>query len=199
MKIDVGCGYRGDLHYPNLGMDVFIEPFLNNACVEWIKILRENGNPIIASAEDLPFRGGICDQLQCRAVMEHLPKPFKALANFKFVVKTGGLIEITIPMITNHFKHYLLLIFIAFPFGIIEVKGLMVRMTKHYHHDGLAHVSDVKPHNLTPFFSRSEVITETYRHKLFYGWWGKLIKKYITQGREPIRDIQGTYTVRLWK
>ena len=195
IRVDVGCGYRGDLHYPNLDFELFVEPFLNNSNDEWISLLRSNGAPIMASAQDLPFRKGVLDEVQCRAVMEHLPKPQEALRDFRYVLKKGGKMLIIIPIITNHFKHYLALLFIAFPFGIIEVVGLMKRMSGHYMDAGLAHISDVKPKDVKPYFKNVKVYAHYYRHKIFYGWWGRFIKRFITQGREPMKDIQGYYTV----
>lgn len=197
MKLDVGCGYRGDIHYPNLDFDVFLEPFLNNSKPEWIKVLRDAGTPIMASAQDLPFRKGVISRLQCRAVMEHLPRPFKALADFKYVLGRGGIILIVVPIICNHYKHYFIEVFTAFPFGLIDILACMRRLTSHWHEDGLAHVSDVQPENVTPFFKRTLVKGKYYRHKWFYGLHGKFIRKFITRGREPIHDIQGYWEIYL--
>lgn len=196
LKIDVGCGYRGDLHFPNKEVDIHLEPFLKLSKKAYIDSLN---NPIIASAQNLPFRRGVFKELYCRAVMEHLPKPYKALKDCRRVLKKNGKGEFVIPIITNHYKHFFYLCIIAFPFGFIEVKGLMLRLRKHYRDEGLLHLSDVKPKHIYQFFRRHEIITLRYRHKWFYGWWGKIIKKILRLKREPIRDIQGNYTVRVWK
>jgi hypothetical protein len=198
LSIDIGCGYRGDIHYPNLDCDILLEPFLNNSNNEWVNILRENGHPIMASAEDLCFRENVFSYVQIRAVMEHIPKPLKCLYDMKYITKRNGLIKIIIPIITSHFKHYLKLLFIAFPYGIYEVFLCMKKMMSHYHDEGLAHVSDIKPNDLTQYFKKHEVIPHYYRSKVFYGWSGKIFH-IITRGKEPIHDIQGYYEIKLWK
>ena len=130
--------------------------------------------------------------------MEHLSKPYKALANFKYISKYNGKITIIVPIITNHFKHYLILMFIAFPYGIYEVLKLMKRITRHYKEDGLPHVTVIKPENITPYFRKSKVISHFYRHKWFYGYFGRIVRRF-TNGKEPIKDIQGYYEIIVWK
>lgn len=198
LSIDIGCGYRGDIHYPNLKCNILLEPFLIYSSKEWIKILRDNGNPIIADAEYVPIRKNVIFYCQCRAVMEHLKNPLRALWNMKYIIKRNGLINIIIPIMTSHFKHYLKLLFIAFPYGVYEVYLCMNRMMKHYHDEGLSHISDIKPNDLTKYFKRFKVIPHYYRSKIFYSWSGKLFHL-ITRGKEPIHDIQGYYEIRLWK
>ncbi len=151
----------------------------------------------MASAQDLPFRKNIASKQQIRAVMEHLPNPMKCLYDMKYVSKKGGEIEIVIPIITNHFKHYLKLMLIAFPYGVYEVYRCMSEMMGRYYDDGLAHVSDIKPKDIIQYFPKHEVIPEYYRSKVFYGVSGKLFR-FITRGKEPIKDIQGYYTIRVW-
>jgi len=196
VKVDIGCGYDPSLHYPKLDYDVHLELFLALAEKDFIEKLK---NPIIASAEYLPFKDNVFIDVNCRAVLEHLKQPEKALKDIRNCMIKEGRAFFTIPIIVNHFKHYLYLVFIAFPFGIKESVILTKRVRRNIKRGGLLHVSDIKPKHICKYFKKCNIKEMRYRHKWFYGKIGKIIRKYLTFGREPIKDIQGEYEVEVWK
>jgi ubiquinone/menaquinone biosynthesis C-methylase UbiE len=199
ISVDVGCGYRKDIHYPNMRCNIFLEPFLDNPKADITPYLKQHGHLIMSSAEYLPFKKDSIDKLFIRAVIEHLHDPIKALSDIHYSVKKYGYIEVIIPIITSHFKHYLVNMFIAFPFGVYDVIKCMMRMMNHYHDKGLSHISNLKPEVILSLFKMNGVIKPIYyRHKWFYGLWGQVIKKYLTNGGEPIHDIQGIYKIKIW-
>lgn len=192
LAIDVGCGYNEDLHYPNYDADIMLEPFLNNAKSEFINKLN---NPIMASAEDLPFRSKMFDYIQCRAVIEHLNNPIKALLDIKRIMKDKADAYFIIPIIVNHFKHYLILIFYAFPYGIYEAFILTRRMRRNIKKEGLQHKIDIRPEHFKDVFINCLIMESRYRHSWFHGYFGRIVKKFLTRGREPIKDVQGYYEI----
>jgi len=83
--LDIGCG-RG-LHrdaFPNLvGMDI----------APWPEV------DVTGDAHDLPFDDQEFEQVLCSEVMEHLHTPQVAVAEMARVMKPGGLLILTMPMI----------------------------------------------------------------------------------------------------
>ncbi len=192
VKIDVGCGYDLKIHYPDQDSDIHLDPYLFLSSKDFLEKLN---NPIIGSAQNLPFRNNVFDYFICRAVLEHLPKPYKAINESWRCLKNKGVGEFIIPIIVNHFKHYFYLMFISFPFGYLEIIHLIKRMRRNIKRYGLEHISNVKPKHITRFFGQYEVFEHHYRSKIFYGKTGRLLKKILRLKREPIKDIQGYYVV----
>jgi len=194
VSIDIGCGFNSQIHYPN-DADISLDINLHLADEEFLDMIK---TPLIASAEDLPFRDGVASKIWWRAVMEHLPRPIKALEDGKRVLRREGEGEVVIPIEVSHQRHYLKILFTQFPFSIPDVVACMRRMSPHLGIRGFPHASDVRPKHIAQIFPQNKVEPVYYRHKWFYGWWGRIIRR-LLGGREPVHDSQGYYRVMIWK
>ena len=193
ISIDIGCGYDNKDHSPS-GADVNLDLNLGKdpAFLYFID------NPVIASAEDLPFRLGIAYKLYLKAILEHLPYPFKALVDAHNVLRPGGVAEIELPIISSHGRGFLRILFFEFPFSILPV----YRNLKHYRDNlkvkGMAHIRDVKPGHVLSLFRCGQIEVFYGRHKWFMWFWGRWIRR-LLNNREPIRGHQGVYRMVLKK
>lgn len=76
-----------------------------------VKILREDvikvdifafaGVHVVADAEQLPFKDNICDAVVCESSLEHFEKPENAVKEFWRILKSGGLVYISVPFIVG--------------------------------------------------------------------------------------------------
>jgi len=195
MKIDIGCGYNEELHYPDLNSDVSLDYNLSLVTERFLELLN---NPIIADAQNLPFRSCIFKVAKARAILEHLEYPFKCIREIKRVLKLGGQGVFTIPIKVSHHKHYLKILITQFPFSLWDVIKCMHRMNPHLKIEGFYHKTMIREKHIIKYFNEHFVRTTYYNHKWFYGLWGSFIKKFITKGR-IIKDTQGYYEVLVWK
>jgi len=195
VSIDIACGWESGRHNPEYA-DVNLDINFSRAKKEFMDNLK---NPIIASADRIPIRDNVIDNLSANAILEHLPKPEMLLEDSRRIMRARAIGKFIIPIITSHFKYCLYLFFIAFPFSIIEIKGSLPRFYRNRNDLGFAHIRDVKPKDIIRYFGQWKITKVRYRHKWFYGWWGKLIKKFLTRGREPIKCVQGVYIVQVRK
>lgn len=193
--LDAGCGFDINYCYPNLDADVSVDINLDKSEIEFINMLR---NPVICSVEYLSFRKEVFKKIHARAILEHLNDPYRALRDFKYVMVYDAELIVTIPIIVSHFKHFLIILIIQFPFSIWRIIKEMIVMSKMIRIKGYPHLSDIKPEHFINYFRRYEIITFHHGHKWFQSVWGKVIKKF-TRGKEVLKDIQGHYEVHLWK
>ncbi len=63
--------------------------------------ISEGNNPVISDALDLPFSAGVFDSAVLFQVLEHLKNPGKGLDELHRVVKSKGLIIMTVPHISR--------------------------------------------------------------------------------------------------
>ncbi len=104
--LDVGCG-RADFHLealltrPYKGLVIGVDRD-HAALKEALSLaitcdLDRQIRYVCASAEALPFREGVFDQLFLVDVLEHLPNDQKALAEARRILRRGGWLEISTP------------------------------------------------------------------------------------------------------
>lgn len=198
VRVDIGCGYLFSLHYPSLDADIGIDMNLQLADSKFLELWKDR-NLIRGSAEQLPLRDNVSTGITERALVEHLKKPIQALKEIKRVLKYGSGSLITIPIIVSHQKDYLQKMFLQFPFAIWDVYKCMKRMYPHLKTEGFYHQADIKPEHIVRYFRMYKIKTVRYRHKWFYGVWGKVIRKMLTNGREPLKDKQGYYEILVIK
>lgn len=198
VNIDIGCGYLSHLHYPKFFYDVGLDMNLDKADKDFIEMWKNN-NLIIGDAENLPFRNEVFDEESLRAILEHLMNPIYAIFEIKRTLREKGEALITIPIIVSHQKDYLQKLITQFPFSIWDVFKCMKRMFPNLKTKGFYHQSDIKPEHIIKYFRCFDIKKTRYRHKWFYGIWGKIIKKYITNGKEPLKDQQGFYDILVMK
>lgn len=55
------------------------------------------GVDIAANAEELPFRSGVFERVECDAVLEHVRDPLKVMAEIQRVLKPGGYAHLVTP------------------------------------------------------------------------------------------------------
>jgi len=194
LSIDVGCGFTEGVQFP-ADADISLDLNMGKAKPSFFKKLK---NPIAADALNLPIRSEVADIVYWRAVLEHLPDPETAITEGRRVLRYKGEARIVLPMITSHMKHYLTILFTQFPFSIPEIIHCLWRARLYWHIPGVPHIRDVKPWHLRAYFDDTSWKPHPYRHKWFYAWWGRFFR-WILNGREPIRDIQGQYCVRCVK
>ena len=95
--LEVGCGLghllaRLSERYQTFGVDV------NSWALEQAKAIAPNAHLALASAEDLSaIAGGMMDVVVAKHVVEHLPDPGRALAEFSRVLTEHGLLVMVTP------------------------------------------------------------------------------------------------------
>ena len=186
------------LHYPSLDFEIGLDMNLHLADSKFIELWKER-NLVMGSAEYLPFRNDVSKGITLRALLEHLKKPIQTLKEVRRVLKNDSGALITIPIIVSHQKDYLQKMFLQFPFSIWDVYKCMIRMHPHIRTKGFYHQTDIKPKHIVKYFKMFNVREVRYRHKWFYGIWGKAIKRILTNGREPLFDKQGYYEILVIK
>ena len=72
-------------------------------------------------------------------------------------------------------------------------------MYPHIRTKGFYHQSDIKPEDVVKYFRMFIIKEVRYRHKWFYGIWGRIIKRILTNGKEPLEDRQGYYEILVKK
>lgn len=197
-SIDIGCGYLHNLHYPSIDCDVGLDINLYLSDLEFRELWKDR-NLIMSSAEDLPFRSEVFNREELRAILEHLPNPIKALNEVNRTLVKDGYSKITIPIIVSHQKDYLQKIIFQFPFSIWDVYKCMKRMYPHIKTKGFTHQTDIGPEHIVKRFRMFDIKEIRYRHKWFYGVWGRIIKRILTNGKEPLKDKQGYYEILIRK
>lgn len=55
------------------------------------------GVDVAANAEELPFRSGVFERVECDAVLEHVRDPIKVMAEIQRVLKPGGYVHLVTP------------------------------------------------------------------------------------------------------
>ncbi len=55
------------------------------------------GVDVAASAEDLPFRGGVFQRVECDAVLEHVERPERVVREIERVLRPGGFAHLVVP------------------------------------------------------------------------------------------------------
>jgi SAM-dependent methyltransferase len=55
------------------------------------------GVDVVASAEQLPFRAGLFQRVECDAVLEHVERPERVMAEIERVLAPGGFAHIVVP------------------------------------------------------------------------------------------------------
>jgi SAM-dependent methyltransferase len=86
LTLDVGCGKR---------------PFVKFIASERYVGLEQNVRlkpDVVSNAAYLPFRDGVFDSLLCTEVLEHVPEPKQVIEEISRVLKEGGKVYITTPM-----------------------------------------------------------------------------------------------------
>ncbi|MFN8392239.1 MAG: methyltransferase domain-containing protein [Bdellovibrionota bacterium] len=91
--LDSGCGSRLGYHWNSYNLDISPAPTVD----------------VIGSCSELPFRDQVFDAVLSNSVLEHIDDPFLAAREMVRVVKPGGLIYVTAPLLApfhgvpNHF------------------------------------------------------------------------------------------------
>lgn len=103
---DLGCG-RGDFHLETLlrspsegnvvGVDVDLEALRHAFRLAQAGGLRGKVHYVCASADALPFRDGVFDQLFLVDVLEHVPDDRSALSESSRVLRNRGRLELSTP------------------------------------------------------------------------------------------------------
>ena len=55
------------------------------------------GVDVAANAEQLPFRGGVFQRVECDAVLEHVERPERVMAEIERVLALGGMAHLVVP------------------------------------------------------------------------------------------------------
>ncbi|PYT26063.1 MAG: hypothetical protein DMG58_23210 [Acidobacteria bacterium] len=55
------------------------------------------GVDVAANAEQLPFRGGVFQRIECDAVLEHVERPERVMAEIERVLIPGGMAHLVVP------------------------------------------------------------------------------------------------------
>ena len=72
----------------------------------YIGVDNSHGNPdIVASVTKVPLEDNYADSIICSEVLEHLPEPMRAMDEIKRLLKTGGHLYLTVPMMW--YLHYM--------------------------------------------------------------------------------------------
>ncbi len=190
--MDIGCGFTGN-QLP-VYADISLDLNMDKVGPEFLKRIKDNNShPLCASATHLPIRSESMTKIYWNAVLEHLPKEItiKSVYDGKRVLKPGGTAKIVLPIITSHMRHYLTIIWTQFPFSLWLILTALKKAHKFWHIPGVPHITDVKPHHLSPIFSEVEIRKEFYRNTWFHYPWGAITRKMV-KGRF-IPDIQGQY------
>ena len=83
MKLDVGCGARGE---GDVNSDV---------------LLLKQENFVLSDAHFLPFKEGVFDTIQIFETLEHLSNPSQVLFEAKRCMRKGGVLVISVPNLWN--------------------------------------------------------------------------------------------------
>jgi SAM-dependent methyltransferase len=106
--LDAGCGYRGYKPYLSIpenayvvGIDISEEQLRKNTAAH---------ETILGDIQSYALPPAEFDAIICWWVLEHVPQPDKALKNFLYALKEGGIIVIAIP-------------------NVMSIKGLITKFT----------------------------------------------------------------------
>ena len=103
--LDVGAGFgfevikRGRDGYFSVGLE-----FLQERAVKTLGEFRKrdiNGFIVVGDAQDLPFKEGVFDLINCNHVIEHVPEDSRSLAELSRVLNRTGEILLAVPNIRN--------------------------------------------------------------------------------------------------
>ncbi|NVM20229.1 MAG: class I SAM-dependent methyltransferase [Desulfobacterales bacterium] len=98
LVLDAGCGKRSVIGEENLrpgltiGAEFSREDIAANSGID---------SKVVASLENLPFKNEVFDIIICRNVVEHLENPGVVFWEFRRIMKTGALVLIRTPNLTN--------------------------------------------------------------------------------------------------
>jgi GT2 family glycosyltransferase/ubiquinone/menaquinone biosynthesis C-methylase UbiE len=106
--LEVACG--GGIYSRKLikrGCEVFAID-INRGAINSAKIVTDGkSNLVIGRAEALPFQPGAFDKVVCMCALEHFEDDEKALAEMHRVLKSGGVIVLTVDSFTYEVEDYL--------------------------------------------------------------------------------------------
>ncbi|MBI4015334.1 MAG: class I SAM-dependent methyltransferase [Candidatus Aenigmarchaeota archaeon] len=103
--LDVGAGFgfevikRGREGYFSVGLE-----FLQERAVKTLGEFRKrnaNGFVIVGDAQDLPFREGVFDLINCNHVIEHVPEDSRTLGELSRVLNKKGKLLLAVPNVKN--------------------------------------------------------------------------------------------------
>src|SRR5215213_4967022 len=92
--LDAGCGTGLNLrHLPagSTGVDI------NPRNIELLQSRLPQHRVVLGDVEDLPFADGSFGTVLCTEVIEHIPDPSKALAEYRRVLQPGGMLIGSVP------------------------------------------------------------------------------------------------------
>lgn len=98
----LGCMPGSGLHVLDVGGRLQpYRPLLENRVVQYVAVdLRATALvDIVGRAEQLPIADGVFDVVLCTQVLEYVPSPISAVAEFYRVLKPGGLLLVSAPSI----------------------------------------------------------------------------------------------------
>jgi len=193
-SLEVGCGFTESVQVPiyatvslDLNMDKVEPKFHEDLAIH-------DSHPICADGQQLPIRSHCLDKVYWRAVLEHVPNPDRMIQEGKRVLRPGGEVEVVLPMITSHMRHYLQILFTEFPFSLATIPLRLYAAHKYWGVPGVPHIRDVKPSHLNHYFKEVKVEAYPRTHKWFRGPWDRITRK-LTNGKR-LPGIQGQYLVR---
>lgn len=197
VSIDIGCGFTEGVQVP-VYADISIDLNMNKVQPNFLKKLKDNNsNPLCGDAVNLPIRTGIIKKIYWRAVLEHLPNPEGALIDGKRILNKNGEVEIILPIITSHMRHYLIILFTQFPFSLHLILTALKRAHKYWKIPGVPHLKIIKPWDLEKYFNQVVWKANYYRNTWFHYPWGRFTRKLVNQ--RFVNDIQGQYYIRCKK
>jgi SAM-dependent methyltransferase len=108
--LEAGCGSAGNLRFGKnvriTGIDISRKQLERNSVLD---------EKILGDIQSYQFPPESFDAIVCWDVLEHLPQPKRALCQFAFAVKPGGIVILKLP-------------------NVLSVKGLITKFFPHYFH-----------------------------------------------------------------
>ncbi len=197
ITLDVGCGFTEGVQIP-VYADISLDLNMNQVQQGFLNKLRENGShPLCADAVNLPIRSDCIDKIYWRAVLEHFPDPDKAVRAGIMALKDGGEVEIILPIITSHMRHYMIILFTNFPFSLHMILTALWKAHLYWKIPGVPHIRIIKPWDLEKYFDLVVWRANYYRMPFFHYPWGRLTRRLVNQ--RFMNDIQGQYLIRCRK
>lgn len=164
ISLDVGCGFVSDELFHKKRGSIGID-------------LHRGKADILASAESLPFKDDIFEIIYVRNLLEHLKHPTRCLKDVNRVAKKNSDITITIPVHANVFYQELESMLLEFPFGLFLTVRRLMRIKKHRHILGWAHLNKINPLHVGKILKIKHIQKDKPKHAWALGRKAKLLEK----------------------